>query len=227
MKPKTLVDSDNAPIYLIPGMTSDYPVYSRILPMLPNAFVIDFIQPNPRETLVNYASRMASQLPSNSFIGGVSFGGIVALEVARILRPRGCIVMSSIRHPSELPPWFRVGRLLGGRCCSSVLGMIGFAAAMLPKSVCTSTTIRATKLAGMSGRWHRWATLAVIDWKPERSFDVCPVLQIHGTADTTFPIRYTHPDIIVPDGRHALPISHPTETANAILAFTNAACLAV
>lgn len=221
------MSSDSIPIYLIPGMTSDYPVYSRILPMLPHAFAIDFIQPNPRETLVSYASRMASQLPCHSFIGGVSFGGIVALEVARFLRPKGCIVISSIRHPSELPPWFRVGRLFGGRCCSSFLSMIGSAAAMLPKKFCTSTTIRATKLAGMDGRWHRWATSAVIDWKPELAFDGCPVHQIHGTADTTFPIRYTHPDIIVPDGRHALPISHPTETANAILAFTNAACLAV
>ena len=208
-------------------MTSDYPVYSRILPLLPSAVVIDFIQPKPRETLVNYASRMANQLPCNSFIGGVSFGGIVALEVARILRPRGCILISSIRHPSELPPWFRVGRLLGGRCCSSFLGVIGSAAAILPKSVCTSTTIRATKLAGMSGRWHSWATSAVIDWQPEIAFDGCPVLQIHGTADSTFPIRYTHPDIIVPNGHHALPISHPVETANAIQAFTKTAYLAV
>jgi pimeloyl-ACP methyl ester carboxylesterase len=227
MQRKAHVDSDSIPIYLIPGMTSDYPVYSRILPLLPSAVVIDFIQPNPRETLVSYASRMASQLPSNSFIGGVSFGGIVALEVARILRPRGCILISSIRHPSELPPWFRIGRLLGGRCCSFFLGMIGSAAAMLPKSVCTSTTIRATKLAGLDGRWYRWATSAVVDWKPELAFDGCPVLQIHGTADTTFPIRYTHPDIIVPDGRHALPISHPAETVKAIRAFIKASYLAV
>jgi pimeloyl-ACP methyl ester carboxylesterase len=195
--------------------------------MLPYAFAIDFIQPNPRETLVSYASRMASQLPSNSFIGGVSFGGIVALEVARILRPRGCILISSIRHPSELPPWFRIGRLLGGRCCVSFLAMIGSAAAVLPKSVCTSTTIRAKKLAGTDGSWHRWATSAVIDWKPELAFDGCPVLQIHGTADSTFPIRYTHPDIVVPNGHHALPISHPVETANAIQAFTKTAYLAV
>lgn len=221
------MDSNKVPIYLIPGMTPDYPVYSRILPLLPSAIVIDFIQPNPRETLVSYASRMASQLSCNSFIGGVSFGGIVALEVARILRPRGCIVISSVRNPNELPPWFRVVRLLGRRCCSSFLGMIGSAATMLPKSICSPTTIRAKKLAGMDGRWHRWATSAVIDWQPGKASVGCPVLQIHGTADTTFPIRYTHPDIIVPDGRHALPISHPAETAKAIRAFTKAAYLAV
>lgn len=209
----------NVPIYLIPGMTVEYPVYSRILPLLPNAFVVDPIPPEPRESLVNYASRMAKLIPSNSFIAGVSFGGLVALEMARILRPRGCILISSIRHHRELPPWFRICHVFGGSRSSLLLQMIGTFASWVPKSVRTSSTLRATKLAGSSGNWHRWATSAVIDWRSEPAFDCCPILQIHGTADTTFPIRYTHPGVTVPEGRHALPISHPTETANAILAF--------
>jgi pimeloyl-ACP methyl ester carboxylesterase len=223
MHERQAVNSDSTPIYLIPGMTADYPVYSRMLPLLPNATVVDFIQPETRESLVNYASRMANSLPANAFIAGVSFGGIIALEISRILRPRGCILISSVRHPQELPPWFRVWRVFGGRRCSLLLRMIGSSASILPKSVCTSSTTRATKLAGTGGNWHRWATSAVIDWKPGFGFDHCPVLQIHGTADTTFPIRYTRPEISVLNGRHALPVSHPTETAAAIRAFTKTA----
>lgn len=217
------MESDSPPIYLIPGMTADYPVYSRILPLLPDATVVDFIPPEPQESLLNYASRMASHLPSRSFIAGVSFGGIIALEIARILRPHGCILISSILHPRELPPWFRAWRIIGGRRCSALLQFVGSSASLVPRSISTSTTIRATKLAGTGGKWHRWATAAVIDWQPEPTIDFCPILQIHGTADTTFPIRYTHPNVSVPGGRHALPISHPTETANAIRAFTKAA----
>jgi pimeloyl-ACP methyl ester carboxylesterase len=101
--------------------------------------------------------------------------------------------------------------------------MIGSSASIFPKSVCTSSTTRATRLAGTGGYWHRWATSAVIDWNPDFGFDHCPVLQIHGTADATFPIRYTRPDISVLNGRHALPVSHPTETAAAICAFTKTA----
>jgi len=204
-------------------MTADYPVYARVLPLLPNATVVDFIPPEPRESLVAYASRMANLFPANAFIAGVSFGGVIALEISRIVRPRGCILISSVRHPRELPPWFRVWRVVGGRRCSLLLQTIGSSASLLPKSVCTSSTIRAKKLAGASGYWHRWATSAVLDWQPELTFDRCPMLQIHGTADTTFPIRYTHPDVSVADGRHDLPVSHPTATANAICAFIKSA----
>ncbi len=213
------VGMENSPIYLIPGMTTDYPVYSRLLPILPNASVVDYLPPKDDEPLVDYAWRMASGLRAQSYLVGVSFGGIVALEIARILRPRGCVLISSIRHPCELPPWFRVWRLFGGRNCGRWLRFVGGLASLTPRSVRSVSTMRAAGLAGRRGSWHRWATAAVIDWQPSRQFDGCPLLQIHGTADSTFPIRYTHPDISVSGGQHALPISHPAEIAEAICEF--------
>lgn len=135
--------ADSIPIYLLPGMTSDFPVFSRLLPLLPSARLLEFLPPEPRETLVNYSSRMATLLPKDAFIGGVSFGGIIALEISRILRPRGCILISSIRHPRELPPWFRIWRPFGGRCYSALLRTIGGAASLVPRSARTASTIRA------------------------------------------------------------------------------------
>lgn len=205
--------------YLIPGMTADFPVYSRILRLLPNAVVADYIPPESNETLVDYASRMTKKIPANSFVVGVSFGGMVALEISRIMRPRGCILISSIRQPAELPPWFRVWRALGGRRSNAFLQAIGTAASMVPRFARTSSLIRVSKLAGAGGQWHRWATASVLDWQPDQEFSACPLLQIHGSADRTFPIRYMNPDVTIAGGRHALPISHPKETATAICAF--------
>jgi pimeloyl-ACP methyl ester carboxylesterase len=216
---KVLVESTDPPIYLIPGMTADFPVYSRILRLLPNAIVAEYISPESNETLVGYASRMASRIPANSFVAGVSFGGIVALEIARVLRPQGCILISSICKPAELPPWFRVWRALGGRRSNAFLETIGTAAALVSRFACTSSTIRVSELAGAGGQWHRWATASVLDWQPDLEFKACPLLQIHGSADSTFPIRYINPDLTVAGGRHALPISHPKETAAAIRSF--------
>lgn len=219
--------ADSIPIYLLPGMTADFPIYSRLLPLLPNARVVDFLPPEPRETLVSYSSRMATLLPRDAYIGGVSFGGIIALEISRLLRPRGCILISSIRHPHELPPWFRIWRPFGGRSSSAGLRMIGGAASLVPRSARTASTIRATKLAGDRGAWHRWATSAVLDWKPEPLGDFCPILHIHGTADTTFPIRYVHPDVSIPGAGHGLPLSHPDEVVAAIRLFVDAAPVAI
>lgn len=81
------VTSDALPIYLLPGMTSDYPVYSRLTPLLQNARIVDFIDPKVNESLTSYARRMAEQFPPLCFIAGVSFGGILALEISRIVQP--------------------------------------------------------------------------------------------------------------------------------------------
>lgn len=210
------------PIYLIPGMTAEYPVFSRLTPLLPNAMVVNFIEPRPSDSLIDYAQRMAEQFTPHGFIAGVSFGGIVALEISRIVRPKGCVLISSIREPHQFPPWMRVSRAIGGRNCSRVLRLIGDFTSLVPASVRSSATMRARKLSGVRGAWHRWATSAVLDWRPEPKPIGVPLLLIHGTADATFPIRYIEPHVVVPNGRHALPQSHPIETANAILAFTEA-----
>lgn len=214
------VTSDSPPIYLLPGMTAEFPVFSRLLPLLPNATIVDFMAPKADESLTNYAARMADLFPVNCYIVGVSFDGIVAREISRTLRPAGCILISSVCRPDELPPSLRAWRIIGGRNCSRLLKLVGDSAALVPKSIRTNSTMRATQLSGDTGAWHRWATSAVLDWQPGPQLISSPLLKIHGDADTTFPIRYTHPDVVIPDGRHALPVSHPVETATAIVAFT-------
>lgn len=217
---RQVMEATKAPIYLLPGMAVDFPVFARLLPLLPNAFMVDFPVPYQRESLISYARRMASLLPAQSFVAGVSFGGIVALEISRILRPLGCILISSIQHPKEFPPWIRACRVIGGRTCSQAMSIFGEVARYIPKSMRTPSTLRAVPLAGPSGHWHRWATAAVLDWNPPSDFDACPLFRIHGGADTTFPARYTHPNVCIPDGLHALPVSHPLETAAAMIEFT-------
>jgi pimeloyl-ACP methyl ester carboxylesterase len=204
---------------LIPGMTAEYPVFSRLLPLLPNATVVNFIPPEEGESLVDYAARMAAQFPRESYIVGVSFGGIVALEVSRIVRPHGCILISSIRSPNQLPPWLRLWRTLGGRNSARMLRAAGQCAGLIPRSICTHATLRVRQLAGAEGSWHCWATSTVLDWRPDPAPFVFPLLQIHGAEDATFPLRYVQPDVVVPGGRHALPVTHPQEVARAILTF--------
>jgi len=210
------------PIYLLPGMTPQYPVYARLLPLLPTARVVPLIEPKRDESLRSYAQRMAPQFAEPCFIGGVSFGGILAQEIASVIQPAGCIVIASIQNPSQLPPWLRCCRIVGGRDVSWLLNTIGHSAKRIPVSVRTPSTARLTKLSGPSGRWHRWATSAVLDWSPSALIGT-PLMHIHGDADSTFPIRYTNPNTVVRGGRHALPMSHPVETAAAIETFTRAA----
>ena len=213
------MSSVEPPLYLLPGMTAEYPIFSRLQPLLKNVTIVSFLDPEPSELLPHYAARMAEQFTPHCFIGGVSFGGIVALEISRILQPRGCILISSIRDPHQLPPWFRAWQILGGRNGGRLLKLMGDLAAVVPRPLRTSSIARIAKLSGAGGAWHRWASSAVLDWHPTPGTITCPLVQIHGNADTTFPVRWVTPDVVIPGGQHALPMSHPRETADAIFAF--------
>lgn len=211
-------------ILLLPGMTREYPVYSRLLPMLPSASVIDFIEPLKSESLENYAARMAESVPNDCFIGGVSFGGIVAHEIAKLVRPKGCILIASIRSPAELPGRFRM--LRGARVGSyqRAFRLVGFTSSLLSRITRLPAAHRLAKLAGEEGSWHRWATAAVLNWKPDSALsEGLRILHIHGDKDTTFPIRHINPDVIITEGVHALPVSHPEAVRIAIQEFTEAA----
>ena len=203
------------PIYLLPGMTPGDRIFDRLMPMLPNASVVSWLEPGPSESLTSYATRIAATLTSAPcFVAGVSFGGIVAVEVSRIVQPHRCFLISSIRNPKQLPPWLWMCRSFVGH---RMLNAVGQLATVVPSTIRTRSTTRVTKLAGDSGAWHRWATSAVLGWEPDSSAMETPVIQIHGDSDTTFPIRYTTPDVTVQGGGHVLPMTHSAEVADAML----------
>ena len=221
-------------IYLLPGMSPDLRLFDRLLPLLPGAVVVPWIEPLKGESIGQYAERLAgglsalaprehalSRSESRLFVCGVSFGGIVARELAHAISARGCVLVSSVRTPAELPPWFRVMRYSPAGS-ERVLAAVGSLAASMPRHMRTRSTARLTKLAGSGGAWHRWATAAVLRWRPRPELDEIPTLHIHGDCDTTLPLRYVRPDVVIRGGGHVLPLTHAEELARLIAEF--AAC---
>jgi pimeloyl-ACP methyl ester carboxylesterase len=199
-------------------MTRDDGIFDRLLPLLPNAAVVPWLAPESGEVIRSYARRLADSLAAKGpcFVGGVSFGGIVALEVARLIPARACFLISSIRSLDELPPWSRLWRNLSSMRAhriDSLLAAVGRLSSTVPRQVRTPATARLTKFAGPAGAWHRWATSAVLRWTPSDVPGRAPIVQIHGDADATFPLRYTHPDYVIRRGGHVLPLTHPQELA--------------
>lgn len=210
-------------ILLLPGMTPNDDLFRNVQPLLPDARVVDWIAPKSREPLTDYAARLANSLDQTEpcIVAGVSFGGIVAQELAWYMPVRACVLISSIRHPRELPPLFRVLRAVPGRSIEFGLHGVGTLAERVPRKVRTASTIRLRKLSGASGAWYRWATSAVLSWQPRNQQLACPLFQIHGDQDETFPLRFLTPDRVVAGGGHTLPTSHPSEVAEFIRTARN------
>ena len=214
-------------ILLLTGMTPDPRIFERLLPLLPSAVVVDWIPPNSNESIASYAERLSRTIINDqpTIVCGVSFGGIVAGELAECLNASACVLVSSVRSPKELPPWYRCFRAVPHRVTESMIKIVGRVASRWPRKFRSASTWRLSKLNGTSGEWYRWAMAAVLKWNPTHENERVTLIHIHGDRDSTFPIRYTQADRIIPGGGHILSLTNYTEVAEILqeLACRNSA----
>ena len=70
---------------------------------------MEWIDPFPNETIEAYAKRLSEGIDQNQpfVLIGLSFGGMVAVEIAKITLPVCTIQISSVDHRDELPKLYR------------------------------------------------------------------------------------------------------------------------
>ena len=93
------------PLILLPGMAADGRLFRHQRAALPCIRTPDWIEPRDCEPLADYAQRFAQAITPGGrcFVGGASFGGIVALEMAAHLQAEACFLVASVRSDRELP----------------------------------------------------------------------------------------------------------------------------
>jgi pimeloyl-ACP methyl ester carboxylesterase len=175
------------PLIMLPGLTANASLLEFQSDVFPQMIVPEWPPPKRRETLASYGKRLAEQVDPGvpCFVGGVSFGGIVALEMALHLQTLGCVLISSMSSPKQLP---RMGKAVRPIAVigPEVLGPIGkvIATASRP-ALSRGARMRLTRLSHPSRARERWGLWAVIRWKPSAYKWPFPVHQIHGSADKT------------------------------------------
>lgn len=205
--------TSSLPLILFSGLAADAGVFAPQRLAFPQLIVPKWIAPVGDESLTSYCERFAAtiRLPRPALIGGASFGGIVALEMARFLQPRGVLLIGSVRQPRELPRRVRMLRPLRG------------ALPLLPVRTlqwlsCAATTNASQRcmphLAGLARQFRdadpeliRWSLRKLLDWHGIPHV-TCPILQIHGDGDGILPIGTMHPDSVVKGGGHVISLTH-------------------
>ncbi|RYY17076.1 MAG: alpha/beta hydrolase [Cytophagaceae bacterium] len=201
--------------YLIPGLGADERVFQGL--RLPGpATVLPWLPPHsPTEPLRHYAARLAELVPLGQlcWLVGVSFGGLLALEIGR-LRPLARVVLiSSLADSRQLPPLLKLGRLAG------LHRLLPFG--LLPRLPRLAQwffgarngreyRLLARILRDTDPAFARWATRQLLQWD---SAGVPAAVRLHGTHDRLLPAGPATIEYLLPGAGHFLIVSHAAQVS--------------
>src|SRR5690606_30742886 len=97
---------EKIPVYLMPGMAASPTIFENIY-LPPDRFevhVLDWFIPDRGMTLRAYAQKMCAMVAHPApVLLGVSFGGMLVQEMAKLIPARKVVIVSSVKSRSELP----------------------------------------------------------------------------------------------------------------------------
>jgi pimeloyl-ACP methyl ester carboxylesterase len=208
----------DARLILLPGMGVDARLFVSQRAAFPRLEVPTWLSPEPDETLERYGARMARRIvvgPGEPlYLGGASFGGMVAQEMARALRPRAVFLIASCRSGDQIAGftrWIeRVSRPIPDAALRAGQRWLHLLLPDLLRLPANRQGLFLAMVRDASLNFIRWATRAALNWAPHDQSSV-PVHHIHGQRDTLIPVTRVHPDRIVPGVGHLLTMSCSAE----------------
>ena len=208
-------------IYLIPGLGADGRMYGPQMKIMPDAIVLENQKPLKGETLAEYSTRLAGKIDISKpfIIIGTSLGGIIAMELSRILKPEKVILIASVKHRTEMPLWMRSMKYLYLHRLVSGKVFVWFSSSNVKRLI----TKRDTNVAKLLIDLHRdadpefveWAINEVVRW--EGTSDHRPdIIHLHGTREILFPYHKVSGAIAVMGGSHVMGLTQ-SQDVNKIL----------
>ncbi len=210
------------PLVLLSGMGADERLFRFQREQFSNLRLPGWISPERGDDLPRYARRMAEHIDPGGpcFVGGASLGGMIAIEAARHLDCLGCFLIGSVRSPRELPWRVRMMKPVAAVLPPGSGGVPPLAAKLalfcVGRLLPSAPRSLLRQLADTDRKFLRWASMALLQWKPHTESMTVPVRQIHGDRDHVLPHSLTRPDRLVHGGGHLLPMTH-AEDVNAFL----------
>ena len=206
----------NLKLYAISGLGADKQVF-KYLNLDVELIPIDWIEPKESETIEAYALRLADKIDVDKPFGilGVSFGGLIAVELSKFLNPEITILISSAETKYGLRFSYRF---------VSKLNIIRY----LPKKILNPPKYSAHWFFGAKNKillnnildksdlsFNKWALIALVNWKNEDSVSN-RLLKIHGTADKLIPSGKEKNQVLIEKGTHFMIVDRADEVSQVI-----------
>jgi pimeloyl-ACP methyl ester carboxylesterase len=95
-------------LYIFSGLGADKRVFQRLDFSVFSTTFIKWIVSQDRETIENYATRLLDQIRTTKpTLIGLSFGGLIAVEVAKQIDTEKVVLIASAKTKKEIPFYYR------------------------------------------------------------------------------------------------------------------------
>ncbi len=202
-------------LYAISGLGADQRVF-QYLTLHCEFIPIDWIAPEKNEPIEHYALRLSEVIDKSGPFGilGVSFGGLVATEMSKHLKPAITILISSAETRDELAGFYRLAgninllRFIPRQLFRPPMPLINWLFGTKKKEL-LKKIIRDTDLG-----FAKWAVQELIRWKNREKLAHC--LKISGTKDRVMPPTKSDNTVLIPGGTHFMIVDRAREISDLI-----------
>ncbi|WP_448699409.1 hypothetical protein ACFGVR_20640 [Mucilaginibacter sp. AW1-3] len=194
-------------VFLIAGMGADVRLFKNLDLSGFETVDVAFIDPDPKDTIASYAQKLIAKyhITPHSNIIGVSFGGMLAVEVARQVEIKNVIIISSIKSINEAPSYYKVFRVLPVYKLITGKLMLSVGKLLKPffsKKMGGESHLFDSMLRNTSPGFLKWSMGAALHWDGQTT--PLPVHHLIGDADLIFDYRRITNPIVIPGGDHMM-----------------------
>lgn len=188
-------------IFAISGLGADERVF-KYLNLNYEIIVINWITPFKKEKIGDYAKRLIknTDISKNDCVLGVNFGGLVAVEISKFVKPKCTILISSVEIITDLRLIYR----FFGK--TEIMKLI-------PKRILNPPIIIANYIFGAKNKellqqilndtdlnFAKWTINELICWKNTQKIENC--LKINENKDKLIPNKRNKTSFIIKNGEH-------------------------
>lgn len=207
--------------YFISGLGADKRIFSKLkLDEKINIIHIDWINPVKNELLSAYAERLSKVIDKSQpyALVGVSFGGMIAVEIAKILKPTITVIISSTMLSMHLPALYRFAGKFG--LLKLIPAKFLKSSNKLTQSYYFGTRSGSEKallskiIKDTDPYFLKWAIGSILSW--ENKIKPARIFHIHGTNDKILYSKKATPDFVIENGTHFMVYQNAAEISRII-----------
>jgi pimeloyl-ACP methyl ester carboxylesterase len=206
-------------IYCISGLGADQRVFQKL--QIPGAALVPVSWPafDKHDDMSCYAQKIIAQIPDERpTIIGVSFGGMLSVEIAKQIPISKAFIVSSAKTIAELP---QVGSFIQFMLRNNLIpvGLFkNFHKQMYERFGVRNEEEKELLVSIMNdtdNAFVKWAFKALLNW---RNTEVpAGIIHIHGTADRLIPPDHIQPDYWIAGGTHFMVYDRAEEISRIIV----------